>query len=428
MTSSPTPGSPTRSRPRAERPAARAPLALAAALLLALAAAPPAQAHDAGGLQPPDAPGLQLGAALALSAATAPRPWPAPRLPGLFGNGDTPVDRRGGALEHGALELGLRANAAWSAGAAFGWHDSDPPHVEDAWLQWERDIGDDSIVLRGGRQALPTGGVVAGGGHFDRFGAMPLAKRVVVGGDWIDDGLDLRWERNHDGPWPWLETVGFGLWRGHAYPGGPGMPPAPALHARVAAGGWTADLFATRLQPTRRGAYIQNERSGHTHATPDCDRSLVGITCFDGRSDVVTLGLRWQTPWPGWTLQGAGLLRRDAGTLWSASGEARYRGNTGGGWIDVVWQATPSLELALRGETVRGVQRIDGAGALAVATDAGLLGSTRIRRVAGSAGYALRKGLRLSVELGSDRVGPRHDDFAALRLVWTPGPLWRQGF
>jgi len=421
MSSSPTPACPTRSPPRAERwPRGAAALLLAA--LVGGAVAHGLEDHEADDT----APGVQLEGALALSAAHASQPWPAARLPGLFSNGDTPADRRGGALEHGTLALGLRADAQWSARLGYGWHDSDPAHVEDAWLQWQRPLGEGRLQLRGGRQAVPTGRVVAGGGHFDRFGAMPLAKRVVLGGDWIDDGLDLRWQRGEDDRWPWLQSLGVGVWRGRAYPGGAGMPWAPALQARVGAGGWQAQLLAMRLQPSRRGAYIQNALSGHTHARPDCERSLVGITCFDGRSDVLTLGLRWDTPWTGWTLQAAGLWRRDVGALWSASGDAHYRGNTGGGWLDVIWQPSDRWQLALRGEGVRGVQRVRGSGALAVATDAGLLGNQRVQRLVASAGYLLRDDLRASVEAGVDRIGSERESFAALRLVWTPGALWRR--
>jgi hypothetical protein len=292
-------------------------------------------------------------------------------------------------------------------------------------VQWEHPFGgDEALALRAGRQAVPMGKVVGGAGHFDHFASLPLAVRAVLGDSWNEDGLQLNWSRSHDGPLPMLETVGIGFWQPRNYPGSPDTPWAPALRAHAALGDWGFDGFAMRLEPRGRGTYVQNALSAHTHATPDCNTSLTGITCFDGRSDLLVGSVTWDTPWAGIRLQAAGLARRDRGELASAGGSARYRGTTSGGWMDVVWPVHPQWTLALRGESVRSVQTVAGTGALAAATDAGLLGSTRIQRLSTSASYEALPGLFLSLEAGTDRQGATRNRFTLLRLVWTPEPLW----
>jgi len=401
--------------------------ALACALASSLAsvlAIGSALAHELGAKALPESTGLRLGAGLALSQAQADQAWPAIKLPGILSNGETPVDRRGGALEHGTLDAGLRLGTHFGALLALGWHDRDPVHVEAAWLQGETAWGQDQLLLGLGRNRLPMGRLLEGGGHFDRFASMPLAKRAVLGGDWIDDGISLRWQRSHDGPWPALETLDLGVWRARSFPGGAEGPAAPAAHLRLSWGDFSFDGFGALLRPQLRGAHVQSATAAHTHDRPDCRGGLTGIFCFDGRSEVLSGSLAWVLPTTAdLRLELAGLLRRDRGQLYSLNGDTDYRGSTGGGWLDLIWQYSPQIGLALRGETVRGVQTLESANALALARDAGLLGSTRIWRASASASYAPWPSLRLFAELGTDRQGTQRNNFSALRLVWTPDQL-----
>lgn len=396
-----------------------------ALLALACTAAP---AHEGTDQALPAQPGLRLGAALVAGMADAGDAWPALRLPGIFSNGATPSDRRKPHLEHATLEAGLRVNRWLAAAVAWGWHDADPPHLEAAWLQLKAPLGDDGWALGLGRNRLPMGRVIEGGGHFDRFAAMPLAKRAVLGGDWIDDGLSLRWDRSHDGPLPWLETLDLGVWRGRVYPGGAAGPAVPALHASVKLGDWRLDGFAAALRPRGRGAHTQGPNTVHTHARPDCSGALTGITCFDGRSEVLGGSLAADLPWAGLQLRAGGLLRRDRGLLYSANGEAQYRGSTGGGWVDLLWPLMPKAELALRAENLRGVQTLAGSSALLAARDAGLLGSVPLRRASAALALQVMPDVRLSVEFGGEQQGQEHNDFTALRVVWIPQSLWSRSW
>lgn len=408
----------------------RAPHRLTACLLSCLLGllAAPAQAHEDLDQTIPESPGLRLGGGLVVGDIRADDIWPSPTLPGIFSNGMEPEDRRKLHLEHATVDVGLRATD-WLAGAlVLGWHDQDPVHVETAWVQINGARGDDAWALGLGRNHLPMGDVLEGGGHFDRFATMPLAKRAVLGDDWIDDGVSVRWDRSHDGPLPWLETLDLGLWRGRSYPGGAEGPWVPAVHASALVGAWRIDGFAALVEPRLRGGYTQGPNTVHTHDTPDCRGSLVGITCFDGRTDVLGASVAGELPWAGLQLRAGGLLRRDRGLLYTANGEADYRGTTGGGWTDLVWPLTPQVELSLRGESVRGVQTLTGPSAVLAARDAGLLGSTTLRRASAALAYAITPSLRLGVEVGTERHGSARNDFSSLRLSWTPQALWSRSW
>ncbi|OYU27760.1 MAG: hypothetical protein CFE41_09625 [Burkholderiales bacterium PBB2] len=419
-------------KPRATERAARRPgwsWCRTLSLCLSLLSAPLLQAHELGLKALPEQTGLRLGAALALSQARADTAWPMAKLPGILGNGETPVDRRDGALEHATVDAGLRLGEHVGALLALGWHDSDPVHVEAAWLQAEARRGDEQWLLGAGRNRLPQGRLIDGGGHFDRFASQPLAKRAVLGGDWIDDGISLRWQRSHEGRWAALETVDLGLWRARRFPGGSQGPAAAAAHARLAWGDVALDASAALLRPRGRGAYVQSSTAAHTHERPDCSGNLLGIHCFDGRSQVFSASLSWLLPTEAdLRLEAAGLLRRDRGQLYSINGDTDYQGSTGGGWLDLIWQIRPSTGLALRAETLRGVQTLESVNALAVARDAGLLGNSRIWRAAASLSHEPWPGLRLSLEAGRETLGSQHNNFSLLRLVWTPDALWSRSW
>jgi hypothetical protein len=392
-----------------------------------------AMAHDPFELPVPEEPGVQLAAQLAISQAEGDRAWPRAHLPGVLGVGTVPTDRRGTALEHGTVSAGIRGHGGWRGAVAAGWHDTDPPHLEMAWVERVWTVQhDDTLELGLGRKAVPAGRVWTGAGHFDWFASMPLAKRAAFDGDWIDDGVNLRWVRDSATGWPWLRQVDLdlGLWRGRVMPGGEGATPAPVLHVQAAWTGMTVDAFVTSVRPAPRGGHVLSATAGHTHSQPRCDGSLQGVFCFDGRSDV--LGGSVSAPLPGiwhhWRLEGAAVLRRERGQLYSLNGDTDYTGTTAGQWLDLRWQPNATWSVAARMEQLRAVQRITGRSAQVVATDAGLNGSTRLQRQALAVGWQSPDAQwQLRLELGQDVTGNRRDVFQALRLIWTP-PAWIHSF
>lgn len=386
----------------------------------------PALAHEQANDADTLGAGIRLNMALAMSYAKSDAAWPSPRLSGLLGSGQTPADRRQWALEHGTVGVDITPVRPLTLQLAWGWHDQDPVHVEAAWLQTTWPSHEATWQVGVGRKAIPMGPVLSQGGHLDRFAAMPLAKRVVLDDDWIDDGATLTWRKPTDhsqGQRFRFDALTLGMWQAQDFPGGTGAKIAPSLHVAMSLWSLHVDAFGISVRPTARGSYSQNDRAAHTHDTPDCSRSLVGIFCFDGRSEVGGISVVWPSALPNVQLQAGGLLRRDRGLLYSLNGQASYRGTTGGGWVDAIWRFQPHWSIGTRLETIRGVQTIEGDGALLVATDAGLLNNQKHQRWSTNLLYQATPSLLLSAEAGQERHGDGQQAFGLLRLVWTPDPF-----
>ena len=414
MTFSPTRNLPTRSQ-RLER--------VAAALVTACTLAAPAWAHDESRTVPEE-PGWRLGAALALANIGASQALPSQRMAGYLLRGDAGVDRRASNLEHGVLEVGWRLNSQWSAYAAAGKHDSDPVHSEAAWVRYESSPGDaQGYTLQAGRMRPQMGPVMTQAGHLDKFTLMPLARRVTLDGDWMDDGLQLS-ARREWGEWTGLADAG--LWRGQKFPGSASGSVAPSLHLGLERGDWRGDVFAVAFSPDGRGALAQSSNGAHTHNAPDCSTLKTGVLCFAGHTSVVGSSLQWQShEWPV-TVQGAAWLRQDDGTLRSVNGQAQHQASYTGGWLQALWQVRPHWELGLRSERIQTRLSLDGAGASLLAQEAALLGSAPLSRNTAMLAWHLSPQAALSVEAGREQQGGTQVNFTALRLVCRTDAQWLQ--
>lgn len=394
------------------------------AMLLALliAAASSVHAHELGEGALPEGPGLRIDVSAVAAYAHAAQPLPAPQLAGTLGLGDTPRDQRGWRLEHGTLGAGLRLSPELGAQLALGWHDSDPAHVEAAWLQ-ARSRADSDLTLGLGRGRLPMGTVLVRAGHFDRYGAMPLVKRAAFNGDWIEDGINLAWRPHFHGSAAWLQAVDLGLWRARKFPGSDAAPWAPALHVGAAWSQVQADFFLSRVQPRGRGAYVQRANSGHIHDAPQCEQSLREISCFDGTVDLLAASANWDTPWPGLALSAAAVWRRERGSLYSQNGDTQYRSQSTGGWLELLWQPSAQWDLGMRQEWLRTNNRLAGPGAALVARDASLLPNHPARRFTAMLGWRPGPAWLLALEAGHERIAGKGQAVAGVRLVWTPQAL-----
>lgn len=401
------------------------PVWLAGALLLSQAGA---QAHEREAGEVLEAPGWSVRAAAALSAIAAREAWPVARRSGVLGSGMTLDEQRGLRLEHAAVGAALRldpTDTTWlQARVDIGRHGDGTTHVETARLDWQRELASGArIGLRAGRMTVPLGSVIDAAGHLDRFAQMPLVRQAVSDGSWIDDGLVLHWQGDAHGleAETVLERIEVGGWRAQALPGSAESGIAPGLQLRLRRGDWRLEAGALHLQPRNRGAYAASTRSGHTHAAPDCSRSLSGVTCFDGRSTVVSASLRWQPEASRLGLTLATLAQRERGQLASASGTADYRGRVTGGWIEADWRVRPDWTLALRAERLAAEHRLVGPGATGVAADAALTPNRPSWRLAVSAGWAPAPGWQLLAETGTERAEPAargRPVWAGLRLIW----------
>lgn len=392
----------------------------AALLALGLALSGVARAHEVAGDGLPAQPGGQVEAAIALSAVHARQAWPTPRWSGVLGSGVQADDRRGGQVEHAALGAAVRVDPApaWSLGArlAYGWHGEGRPHVEAATAELRHRLDADQLGLTVGRLALPMGEALTGAGHLDRYAQTPLIRRAISDGDWIDDGALLRW-RVGDGQADGVQGVEVGVWRARVLPGAADAGMAPSVHLQAGRDDWQVDGFAMRLTPRGRGTYAAGTGAGHTHDQPDCQRSLVGVACFGGRSWVLGASVRWAPHDLPVALTLAGLTLDERGTLDSLGGSADYRGRTTGGWLDAVWSLAPHWQLGARAERLVARHRLTGPGASAVARDAGLTPNEPQRRLAGSLAWQPVDAVRLIAEAGVEQGSGPTLRWVGLRLV-----------
>lgn len=395
------------------------------AVLLAALGAAVALAHEPGADALPSAPGWRVGGAAALLLPRADERWPTAAWPGVLTDGSAPRDQRGGLrLEHATLDVAGRLNERLGAHLALGWHDRESAHVEAARVVARQAWGDDDLELAAGRDTVNLGAVITGAGHFDRFAQMPVAKRAVLGGAWVDDGVALAWRREgRDG----LRALELGAWRGRVFPGGPTGPVVPSLHLHAGWGHVDAHLGLAHWQPRWRGAAVRMAgQVGHLHGTPDCRSGLQQKVCFDGRSDVLAGSLQWEPEGGRWTFALAGLGRRERGSLYATSGDAALRSRIGGLWADAVWRPAARWSLAARLERLSTSHRLEGAGTVLLAREGGLEGAAPVTRQTAALAFEPTADLSVALEAGHERAAGLAVRHVALRAMWRQ-PRWLGG-
>jgi hypothetical protein len=387
---------------------------LIAALGLSLCSS--AFSHDVSQDPIPPSPGWRMGMAGSLAGVQASQDaWPTPRWPGVLGSGQLPSDRRGTHLEHATLDAAARLNDAWGAYVAWGRHGNDPIHVEAAKLSGRQDIGGDRLNMTLGRDRVPMGAVLTRAGHFDRFAQVPLVKSVILNDDWIDNGLNLNWQR---GMAEGLQSVDVGLWGGHTFPGGPAGARAPALHAQSSWGEWLLDGFGAWLQPQARGTLAAASRAGHTHTVPSClGSNLINVVCFDGTTRILGTSLAWTPHELGLSVQAAALWQHESGALYTRFGDSHYTGNTLGGWLDAQWTLRPTWSVAARLEHLAARHDLSGPGSSSVAADAAMTPNTPLQRQTAALLFEPTPQVQLSLEAGSEQGALPVNRWIGLRVV-----------
>lgn len=421
MNSSPTPSSPTRLPRSPEVWRLGGALWAVSALLLPTAALAHGEADD----PLPAEPGLSWDAAAAIRSLDRRGSLPSTRLAGQLLQGDAGTDPQGTQLEHGTLGLAGRLDGMWGARLVLSKHGSEAAEVEEAWVQARHDADNgDSLWLNAGRMRPASGPVLGSAGHFDRFGLSPLAQRMAWDHDWVADGAQLSW-RSDTAAGRW--SADLGLWRGPSFPGSDQGPTAPSLHLGWATGPWSLDGVWAGFRPRARGTSA-SLTADHSHASPECNASLVEVVCFDGRSRLAGASLRWSGRDAGQglplTLALAGWLRSESGRLESADGLADYQGRSRGMWADAIWHLGSGTELGWRAERVVASHRLAGAGASLVARAARLDAYAPVTRHTLSLGQRLTPWAEVRLELGREGRAGAHVRFAALRLLLaTGGPV-----
>jgi hypothetical protein len=252
---------------------------------------------------------------------------------------------------------------------------------------------------------------------------MPLAKQMVIHGDWMDDGLQLGW-RQDDGQRRLGADVG--LWRGRVFPGGNGGPVVPTVHLGWGQGPWQVDGFAAWLKPERRGSSVSSN-AGHSHGAPECNATLKDVACFTGRSTLAGASVAWAGAQSAMALPvmltASGWLREESGNLESANGLGQYSARNRGVWLQAMWDVSKQWQTGLRLERAWATQTLSGPGASLLATETGLSAYQPASRQTVLLAWQPTAGLTVSAELGRDRAailqgqGSRPVNFAVLRLV-----------
>jgi hypothetical protein len=412
MTSSPTPSFPTRLRKGVERHLAQALIVVCGVLFVTHA-----QAHGEVDDALPPEPGVRWDAAAALRSLTVDNTLPSTRLDGYLLQGDAGMNPDGTQLEHGAIGLAARLNNTWGARLLIGKHGGETAEVEEAWVQARRDADNGDVWrLSAGRQRPAMGAVLAGAGHFDRFGLMPLAQRAALDHHWVDDGLQLSWRRYRASTW----SVDVGLWRGKGFPGSAEGPWVPSLHLGWSRGPWQADALWAGFRPDGRGASVSIAED-HRHGAPVCDARFTEVICFAGRSRPIAASLSWSglasdAALP-LTLTAAGWWRDEDGTLTSANGQTDYRGSSRGGWLEAIWHMSPGWELGWRGERLSASHRLHGPGASLLMREARFDRYQPVTRHALMVGSRLAPWARWTAEVGRESAPGSSHPYAAVRLL-----------
>ncbi len=306
-------------------------------------AAPPPQPAPAAAAP---AAGPILATSLVLSGQfNASRRDPAAyRIGGVALLPDAEIGPGGRSFNLGESELGFVANVDpwWRGVANISVHGDDSISVEEAYVQ-TTSLGS-GFNLTAGRFFSGIGYLNSQHAHVWDFADAPLAYQALLGTQFNDDGVQLKWLAPTD---QFLE-LGAELGRGRTFPG--------SSVSRNGAGAWT--LFAHtggdigESQSWRAGISLLDAKAQDQGLrVPQADGSLVDAA-FSGRSRVWVADAVWKWAPNGnatrtyFKLQGEWLRGSRSGDLGGAPEAAR----TSGGYLQAVYQFMPAWRVGLRTE------------------------------------------------------------------------------
>jgi hypothetical protein len=250
----------------------------------------------------------------------------------------------------GETELGLAANIdPWLSGVAtIALRPDDSVGVENAFVQ-TTSLGH-GLSLKAGRFFSGIGYLNEQHAHTWDFVDAPLAYQAFLGGQFGDDGLQVRWLAPTD---TFLE-LGAELGRGRAFPGGNTAGNGAGATALYAHGGgdigesssWRAGLSLLNARPTRLDLVA---------LAPSGAPAVSGA--FSGRNRVLVADAVWKWAPNGnatrtnFKLQGEYLRSTRDGTFADAGGAVRAVDSTQSGWyLQGVYQFVRSWRVGLRTE------------------------------------------------------------------------------
>ena len=265
---------------------------------------------------------------------------------------------RGFSLAESELVLSANVDPCWRAEITVALHGDDAVSVEEAYVQTTA-LGN-GLLLRAGRYLSDIGYLNPKHAHTWDFVDNPLAYQALLGTQYGDDGLQLKWLAPTD---RYLE-FGAELGRGRSFPGSDTGNGAGNGASRNGAGMWS--LFARTggdigaSHNWRAGVSVLNAKASSL-ALADTDAAGAAVVnAFSGRTRVVVADAVWKWA-PGGnatrtnvTVQGEVLRSRRTGSLvydvGGADSTGDYRGTQSGWYVQGVYQFIPRWRVGLRTE------------------------------------------------------------------------------
>lgn len=307
------------------------------------------------------------------------------RIGGLALPQDAELGLGGRSFNLGESELGLVANVDpwWRGAANFSVHGDNSISVEEAYVQ-TTSLGN-GLNLTAGRFLSGLGYLNGQHAHVWDFADAPLAYQAVLGGQFNDDGVQLKWLAPLD---QFLE-LGAEVGRGRPAPG--------TATNHNGAGAWT--LFAHtggdvgESHSWRAGVSVLNAKAQDQGLrVPQADGSLVDAA-FSGRQRVWVADAVWKWAPNGnatrtyLKLQGEWLRATRSGELGGVADAAR----TQGGYVQAIYQFMPAWRLGLREERL---------------SSSGSLEAFRPRKTSLMLDWSPSEFSRIRLQTGLDRAQP----------------------
>jgi len=261
------------------------------------------------------------------------------QVPGFITGNDAGPHEQGLQLFHGEWQVQADLDKQLAASMILSSHSAEAIELEELWLQpylghhWQ---------MRLGRQAYNIGLHNQLHSHDLRFIDENLPEQVFLGGQYRDDGLELRWSPDNNELSVWLA-------RGAQFPAQHDQNSAtPAAMGSSYRYQWLGSnsRFSLKAGISYFNASQRNQQDDASHS-----HSNNSPLIFDGNSYLYNVGGQWQWLSLGWDWQW--MLRDEEGELIDEQQfTAQYQSLNHGLWSEWYWQ-WPTLELALRYERLK---------------------------------------------------------------------------
>lgn len=390
------------------------------ALGLSLAASQ-AFAHGGEMHDDEDVPGstYTVNAGIGWVATSAQAAFPV-RTPGLLVPGSAPADERGSALDYAEATVLARWGAQWQGQLSVHKHGSEGvSEVDTAWVQYRVDSS--AVALTGlvGRQAVALGLAQKTHSHQRLFGIAPMVEAAVTGDGWTADGVAV------NAAWGSGLSAHLGLWQDTPWvPKDSGALDTVDAAVQWKQGGLQLGFSAMAVPAHQRASVFNTTGAGHTHAAPSCQPMTTNVVCFTGTTEAYVAALRWQAS-TDWWVASEYWLQRDKGQLSSTWGTPQYTGDTSGAWVELGWQASPTVRVAARSNVAQAAHGVYGANAQLVADQAHIADASRVLYGHGlAADWRVHPNHRLAVEWYRDPSGADFNNVWKLRYQIDLAKAW----